>query len=246
LHEATDAGGNVRLADGRTVSECEVIWLPPLPPTDRTRTIVAIGPNYADQARELAFKAPHEPDGYLKAANVLIGHRGTTRRPSDATYMHCACQLAVVIGRTARRVTRADAYDYIAGYCVANEYIVRDYVEYGRIRSLRGRGRDASTAIGPWLADAADVRDPLNLRMRTWVNDTIVHEGNTRDMVFDIRFLVAYLTSFMTLVRGDVILTGAPEGLAGVHGGDEVIAEIEGLGRLESRVVEDAGVHAEA
>jgi 5-oxopent-3-ene-1,2,5-tricarboxylate decarboxylase / 2-hydroxyhepta-2,4-diene-1,7-dioate isomerase len=242
VHEASDADGALRLADGRVVEERDVVWLPPLMPSERARTIVALGPNYADHARELAFKAPDEPDVYLKAANVLIGHRGRTRRPADATYMHYSCELAVVMGRTARRVTRADAYDYVAGYCVANDYLVRDFVEYGRIPSLRGKGRDGCTAIGPWLNDASDVRDPMNLHMRTWVNDKIAQESNTRDMVFDIRFLIAYLTSFMTLFRGDVILTGTPEGQLGVHEGDEVITEIEGLGRLANSVVgEEAG-----
>ena len=219
------------------------MWLPPLATSERPRTIVALGRNYKDQAKELAFTPPSEPNTYLKATNALIGHRGRTSRPVPATFMHYGCELAIVIGRTARRVTRADAYDYVAGYCVANDYIVRDYVEYGRVASLRGKGRDGCTALGPWRVDAADIRDPMNLRLRTWVNDAIVQESNTRDMVFDIRFLIAYLTSFMTLNVGDVILTGTPEGMRGVQSGDEVVTEIEGVGRLASTLVADPDIH---
>jgi 5-oxopent-3-ene-1,2,5-tricarboxylate decarboxylase / 2-hydroxyhepta-2,4-diene-1,7-dioate isomerase len=241
VHDVIGVDGVLRLHDGRVVDEHAAVWLPPLAPTDRARTIVALGRNYQDRAKEFAFKAPSEPDIYLKASNVLIGHRGCTIRPALATFMHYACELAVVIGRSARRVTRADAYDYVAGYSVANDYIVRDYVEYGRISSLRGKGRDGCTALGPWLVDTADIRDPMNLRMRTWVNDAIVQESNTRDMVFDIRFLIAYLTSFMTLNAGDVILTGTPEGFGGVLPGDEVVTEIEGIGRLASSLIDAPG-----
>ena len=95
----------VRLADGRTFAETDVVYLPPLPPTQRARTIFALGLNYADHAKELAFKAPDEPLVFLKAPNTLLGHRAVTRRPADATHMHYECELAVVIGRTARNVT---------------------------------------------------------------------------------------------------------------------------------------------
>src|SRR5262249_31713942 len=141
VHDATDASGRLRLDTGEQVGEAEVSWLPPLAPTDRARTIFALGPNYADHAKELAFKAPDEPLIFLKAENTLIGHREQTQRPPEATYMHYECELAVVIGRTARRVTRADAYDYIAGYTVANDYAIRDYLENYYPPNLRVKNR---------------------------------------------------------------------------------------------------------
>ena len=170
IHDATEVDGRLRLADGRIVDETEVVWLPPLQPTERPRTIFALGLNYADHAKELAFKAPDEPLIFLKGSNSLLGHRGQTRRPSDATYMHYECELAVVIGRTARRVTRADAYEYIAGYTVANDYAIRDYLENYYRPNLRVKSRDTCTPIGPWLVDAADVKNPMNLRLTTTVN----------------------------------------------------------------------------
>jgi 5-oxopent-3-ene-1,2,5-tricarboxylate decarboxylase / 2-hydroxyhepta-2,4-diene-1,7-dioate isomerase len=239
IHDATEADGNLQLADGRSIQETDVVWLPPLPPTELPRTIFALGVNYADHTRELAFRAPDEPLIFLKGANSLVGHRGQTRRPVDATYMHYECELAVVIGRTARRVTRADAYEYVAGYTVVNDYAIGDYVENYYRPNFRVKSRDACTPMGPWLVDADDVKHPMNLRMTTTVNGTVTHRGNTGDMLFDIAFLIAHLSGFMTLSPGDVILTGAPEGLSGVHPGDEVVTEIGGIGRLVNTVVGD-------
>jgi len=229
-----------RLANHQLVDAREVVWLPPLPSTERPRTIFAVEANYADHARDLEFKAPERPVIFLKGVNSLLGHRGATPRPADATYMHYACSLAVVIGRSARRVTRADAYEYIEGYTVANDYTVRDYLENYYRPNFRVKSRDACTPIGPWLVDAADVRNPMNLRLTTTVNGTVTQRGSTGDMVFDIAFLIAYLSAFMTLSPGDIILTGTPDGVSGVHAGDEVITEIGGIGRLMSTVVEDA------
>ena len=239
VHDATEAGGGLRLDGGQLVDESDVAWLPPLAPTERPRTIFALGLNYADHAKELAFKAPDEPLIFLKGENTLIGHRERTRRPADATYMHYECELAVVIGRAARRVTRADAYDYVAGYTVANDYAIRDYLENYYRPNFRVKSRDGCTPIGPWLVDATDVRNPMNLRLSTSVNGSTTQRGCTADMIFDIAFLIAYLSSFMTLSPGDVILTGTPEGLVGVHPGDEVVTEISGIGRLVNTIVGD-------
>jgi len=235
IHEATDAGGRLRLADGRVVGEDAVVWLPPF----RPRTIVALGLNYADHAKELAFNAQEEPLVFLKGPNALVGHRAQTRRPDDATFMHYECELAVVIGRPARRVSRAAAYDYVAGYTVANDYAIRDYLENWYRPNLRVKNRDGCTALGPWLVERADVPDPMRLALRTTVNGKVTQEGNTRDMISDVPFLIEYLSGFMTLDAGDVILTGTPEGVVNVMPGDEVVTEIEGVGRLVNYIVGD-------
>jgi 5-oxopent-3-ene-1,2,5-tricarboxylate decarboxylase/2-hydroxyhepta-2,4-diene-1,7-dioate isomerase len=214
------------------------VWLPPLAPTERPRTIFAVESNYADHARISSSRHRNGGD-FPEGVNSLVGHRGMTPRPADATYMHYGCALAVVIGRSARRVTRADAYEYIEGYTVANDYTIRDYLENYYRPNFRVKSRDACTPIGPWLVDAADVRNPMNLRLTTTVNGTVTHRGSTGDMVFDIAFLIAYLSAFMTLSPGDIILTGTPDGVSGVHAGDEVITEVGGIGRLMSTVVED-------
>ncbi|SLN70881.1 fumarylacetoacetate hydrolase family protein [Oceanibacterium hippocampi] len=237
VHRAVEEEGALRLEDGRLVQEDEVVWLPPVTP----RTIVALGLNYADHARELAFKAPEEPLVFLKGPNALVGHRAHTRRPADVTYMHYECELGVVIGRPARNVARADAYAYVAGYTVANDYALRDYLENYYRPNLRVKNRDGGTPIGPWLVDAADVPDPMDLALRSMVNGKVTQEGSTRDMIFDVPHLVAYLSGFMTLMPGDVILTGTPDGVVDTAPGDVVVTEIEGIGRLENTIIADDG-----
>lgn len=233
IHEVQPAEtGRIRLADGRTLAESDAHWLPPVEPG----TIFALGLNYADHARELAFKAPEQPLVFLKGPNALTGHHAHTRRPADATYMHYECELAVIIGKHAKHVKRADAYDYIAGYSVANDYAIRDYLENYYRPNLRVKNRDACTPIGPWLVDAADVPDPMHLRLSTSVNDQVTQRGNTSDMIFDIPALIEYLSSIMTLAPGDIILTGTPEGLADTQPGDEIVTEIEGVGRLVNTI----------
>jgi len=231
------AGGihEMNEGDARLLSGNPLVWLPPVQPG----TIFALGLNYADHAKELAFKAPEEPLVFLKGPQSLCGHLGQTRRPQGVTYMHYECELAVVIGKAARGVTKAKAYDYVEGYTVANDYAIRDYLENYYRPNFRVKSRDFATPLGPWLVDAADVADPMNLPLRTLVNGRVTQEGNTRDMIFDIPALIAYLSDFMTLSPGDIILTGTPQGLADVKIGDEVVSEIEGIGSLKNTIIGD-------
>jgi 5-oxopent-3-ene-1,2,5-tricarboxylate decarboxylase / 2-hydroxyhepta-2,4-diene-1,7-dioate isomerase len=226
---------SVRLADGRIVAAADVVWLPPL----EVGTVIALGLNYADHAKELAFKAQDEPLVFLKGPGTMLGHRGVTRRPAEVKFMHYECELAVVIGRPARQITRRHALEHVAGYCIANDYAIRDYLENWYRPNLRVKNRDGCTVLGPWLVDAADVADPANLDLRTFVNGKLTQRGNTRDLVFDIPYLIEYLTSFMTLSPGDVILTGTPEGVINVVPGDVVACEIDGLGRLVNTIAAD-------
>lgn len=235
IHEAFEVNDRIQLNDGRIVLEEDVVWLPPVQPG----TVFALGLNYADHAKELAFKAPTEPLVFLKGPNTIIGHRAQTRRPADATYMHYECELAVIIGKTARRVKRENAYDYVAGYTVANDYAIRDYLENYYRPNLKVKNRDTCTPLGPWLVDATDVPDPMNLTLRTYVNGKLTQEGSTSDMIFDIPSLIEYLSSFMTLSPGDIILTGTPDGLVDTAVGDEIVTEIETIGRLVNKIVGD-------
>ena len=240
VHDAVEQDGQLLLADGHQVDQGSVVWLPPLAPVLRPRTILALGLNYADHARELAFKSPEEPLVFVKSEGTLLGHRGFTLRPPDATHMHYECELTVVIGREARRVRRDDAYDFVAGYSVANDYAIRDYLENWYRPNLRVKNRDTCTPIGPWLVDAADVADPMRLALQTTVNGTVRQAGNTRDMIFDIPFLIEYFSSFMTLQPGDLILTGTPDGVVDCQSGDVVVTEIEGIGALVNTIVQGA------
>lgn len=232
VHSATERGGQLLLANGQVVAEDAVTWLPPLAPTPRPRTILALGLNYADHAKELEFKAPEEPLVFIKGESTLTGHRQLTRRPAGVQFMHYECELTVVIGKTSKKVSRDDAYDFIAGYTIANDYAIRDYLENWYRPNLRVKNRDTCTPLGPWLVDAADVPDPMALALQTTVNGRITQTGNTRDMIFDVPFLIEYFSSFMTLQPGDLILTGTPDGVVDCRPGDVVVTSIEGLGSL--------------
>ncbi len=237
VHQVTEAAdGRVRLADGRLLAEGDFQWLPPV----EVGTVFALGLNYADHAKELAFKAPEVPLVFLKGPNTITGHKAQTRRPADATYMHYECELAVVIGKTGKNVKKADAMEIVAGYTVANDYAIRDYLENYYRQNLRVKNRDACTPLGPWLVDAADVPNPMALKLTTRVNGKTTQEGTTADMIFDIPTLIEYLSSFMTLNPGDVILTGTPEGLADVKAGDVIETEVEGVCCLVNSIVDDA------
>src|SRR5882724_4209958 len=166
----------LRLDDGRLVSGAEVVWLPPF----EVGTIIALGLNYADHAKELALNSQEEPLVFLKGPGSLLGHRGSTRRPAGVKFMHYECELAVVIGRRAKNVSRAAAMRHVAGYCIANDYAIRDYLENWYRPNLRVKNRDGGTVLGPWLVDTSEVPNPGNLDLRTYVNGKRVQQGNTR------------------------------------------------------------------
>jgi len=239
IHDATEHPDGLRLADGRVLAEDAVVWLPPFEPG----TIIALGLNYADHVKELSKEltvtSKDEPLAFLKGPGALIGHRAQTRRPEGVKFMHYECELAVVIGRSAKKVKRADAMRFVAGYTVANDYAIRDYLENYYRPNLRVKNRDTCTVLGPWFVDAADVPDPHRLALRTLVNGRVTQQGNTSDMIADIPELIEYLSSFMTLGAGDVILTGTPDGVVNVDVGDEVVTEIDGIGRLVNTIVGD-------
>jgi len=216
--------------------ECAFL-LPPLAPVERPRTILALGLNYADHAKELAFKEPpKEPLVFLKGERALNGHRQTTKRPADVQFMHYECELAIVIGRKAKNVKREDAYGFIAGYTVANDYAIRDYLENWYRPNLRVKNRDGATPLGPWLVDTADIPNPMALALKTTVNGKVTQQGSTKDMIFDVPFLIEYFSSFMTLSPGDLILTGTPDGVVDCRPGDVVVTEIEGIGALMNTI----------
>jgi 5-oxopent-3-ene-1,2,5-tricarboxylate decarboxylase/2-hydroxyhepta-2,4-diene-1,7-dioate isomerase len=240
VHTATPHPDGLRLADGRVIAEAEVVWLPPV----EVGTIVALGLNYtahvAELKRELTLGAKDEPLVFLKTPGALVGHRGATRRPAGVSFMHYECELAVVIGAPARRVKRADAMRHVAGYTVCNDYAVRDHLENWYRPNLRAKNRDRATALGPWFVSADEVPDPHALALRTRVNGRVTQQGRTADMVHRIDELIEYLSEFMTLQPGDLILTGTPEGVVNVGEGDEVVTEIDGIGRLVNTIVADA------
>jgi 5-oxopent-3-ene-1,2,5-tricarboxylate decarboxylase / 2-hydroxyhepta-2,4-diene-1,7-dioate isomerase len=234
--DAVESDDMLLLQSGERVGLQAVQWLPPLAPVREARTILCLGLNYADHAKELAFKPPSEPLAFLKGQSSLIGHREKTQRPSDVQFMHYECELAVVIGRAAKNVKAADAYDVVQGYTVANDYAIRDYLENWYRPNLRVKGRPTCTPLGPWLVDVQDIADPMNLALQTRVNGHITQSGNTRDMIFGIPALIEYFSSFMSLRPGDLILTGTPDGVVDCKPGDQIECEIQGIGTLYNSI----------
>ncbi len=240
IHSATPHPQGLQLTDGRVLAEDAVVWLPPF----EVGSIIALGLNYADHlkelSKELTVTAKDEPLAFLKGPGSLLGHRGFTRRPAGVAFMHYECELAVVIGKSAKAVTRDTAMAHVAGYTVCNDYAVRDYLENWYRPNLRVKSRDGGTVMGPWFVPASAVPDPHALGLRTRVNGQVTQQGHTSNMVNDIPALIEYLSSFMTLLPGDVILTGTPEGVVNVNEGDEVVCEIDGIGSLLNTIVGDA------
>ena len=238
-YSAIESDGMLMLANGQRVNFDAVRWLPPLEAMPQARTILCLGLNYADHAKELAFKPPSEPLAFLKGQSSLIGHCEQTIRPSGVKFMHYECELAVVIGREAKKVKRGDAYDFVQGYTVANDYAIRDYLENWYRPNLRVKGRPTCTPLGPWRVDAIDIADPMNLNLQTTVNGEVTQRGNTKDMIFGIPALIEYFSSFMTLRPGDLILTGTPDGVVDCPAGAKIECSIEGIGTLQNTIHSD-------
>ena len=206
--------------------------------------IVCIGLNYTDHAREVGQPAPKEPLLFIKATSAINGPRDPIVRPRDAVKLDYEVELGAVIGRDARNVSEGDALKHVAAYCVVDDVSERAFqMEHGGT-TTKGKSADTFAPIGPWLVTANEVRDPQALDLWTRVNGESRQRGNTANMIFTVRQLVAYVSRFMSLRAGDVLSTGTPAGVA--HGmkpprylepGDVVEIGITGLGAQESRVV---------
>ncbi|MGL5824759.1 MAG: fumarylacetoacetate hydrolase family protein [Nocardioides sp.] len=198
--------------------------------------VVAIGKNYAAHAAEFDGVVPAEPLMFLKPNTSVVGPSDAIVYPRQSKNVHYEGELAVVIGRICREVPAERATDVIFGYTVANDVTARD-LQASDGQWSRAKGFDTFCPLGPWLETDLDPQDFADGRaVQTYLNGDLVQDGNTRDLVFDIPTLVAYVTSVMTLLPGDVILTGTPEGVGPMDVGDEVEVSIAGIGALTNRV----------
>lgn len=227
---------SVNTENGDVIKSGSFEWLVPV---ETPGTIFALGLNYADHASELAFEPPKEPLVFLKGQNTLTAHGKPSYRPDDIEFMHYECELVVVIGKEAKNVKREDALQYVRGFTVCNDYAIRDYLENYYRPNLRVKSRDSLCPIGPWIVDVEDIENISNLKLETRVNGEVAQVGTTADMIFDVPFLIEYLSEFMTLKPGDLIATGTPKGLKDIHPGDVVSCEIEGIGTLENPVLSE-------
>lgn len=194
--------------------------------------VVCVGKNYADHAAEMGAEAPAVPVIFLKPSTSIIGHGDVIRRPISDRVDHEA-ELAVVIGRPARDVSREDALSYVLGYTCANDVTARDQ-QKADVQFTRGKSHDSFCPIGPWIET---VLDPSDLRITASVNGQLRQDGRTSAMLHDVPTLIAFMSNVMTLLPGDVILTGTPAGVGPIIEGDTVSIAIEGIGELSNKVV---------
>jgi 2-keto-4-pentenoate hydratase/2-oxohepta-3-ene-1,7-dioic acid hydratase in catechol pathway len=226
IHERTPGGFVHKLADVRL--------LPPCAPTK----IVCVGRNYAEHARELGNEVPAEPLIFLKPPSSLLASGDEIVYPRLSQRVDFEGELGVVIGRQARRVSRADALEHVLGYTVVNDVTARDLQKKDG-QWTRGKGFDTFCPVGPWMVPVNGV-DLSSLRVRTRLDGVVKQDAPVTDMIFPVADIITYVTQFLTLEPGDLIATGTPPGVAPMQPGSLVEVEIEGIGVLRNSVVPES------
>ena len=224
-------GDELRASDGRTVSVDEAVHLPPSEPTK----IIAVHLNYPSRSDEFMTKLPPAPTYFHKPTTALNSHKGAVVRPAGCQWLNYEGEIVIIIGRTCRNVSPAEAGDYIAGYSAGNDYGLHDFRDTDAGSMLRVKGSDTLAPVGPGLVTDWDFRGKT---IRTLVNGTVVQEDSTDTMEWNMHYLVADLARTITLVPGDMIYSGTPANSRPVQPGDVVEVEVDGLGRLSNTIVE--------
>ena len=229
--EVARRGDELVAADGRSVNAAEAVHLPPVEPSK----ILCAHLNYRNRLEELKAVCPPAPHYFAKPPSCLLGHRGAVIRPRGCRFLNYEGEVAIVIGRTARNIRMADAHDFIGGYTLANDYALHDFRDADRGSMIRVKGADTLGLVGPGLVRGWH---PAGQILRTYVNGKVVQESSLDGMIWDVAYLVTDLARMMTLLPGDLILSGTPANSRPVNPGDAVAVEVEGLGRLENTIVE--------
>jgi 2-keto-4-pentenoate hydratase/2-oxohepta-3-ene-1,7-dioic acid hydratase in catechol pathway len=220
-YRASDEPETIKLAD-----------LELLAPVPRPGKIVAVGVNYASHGTEQAKEPPDHPVLFAKLPTAVVGDGAEIRwSPALTQAVDFEAELAVVIGRTCRRVSESEALSFVAGYTCLNDVTARD-LQYSDRQFVRGKSLDTFCPMGPWLVTASEIEDPQALRLRCLVNGEVMQDASTSEMVFGVAALVSFCSQAFTLEPGDVIATGTPAGVGPLAPGDRVIFAIEGIGEL--------------
>ncbi|MBY5762653.1 fumarylacetoacetate hydrolase family protein [Rhizobium leguminosarum] len=211
-----------------------------------TGKFICIGLNYSDHAAETGATVPPEPIIFMKATSAIVGPNDNVIIPRGSEKTDWEVELGVVIGKTAKYVTEAEALDYVAGYCVSNDVSERAFQTERSGQWTKGKSCDTFGPIGPWLVTKDEIAEPQNLGMWLTVNGQTMQNGSSKTMVYGVAFLVSYLSQFMSLHPGDVISTGTPPGVGMglkppryLKAGDVVELGIEGLGTQKQTFVAD-------
>jgi 5-oxopent-3-ene-1,2,5-tricarboxylate decarboxylase/2-hydroxyhepta-2,4-diene-1,7-dioate isomerase len=223
-------GDTLVASDGRTVGVDDAVHLPPVVPSK----IVAVHLNYRSRVDEFGTSLPGAPTYFHKPTTSLNSHQGAVVRPERCQWLNYEGEIGIVIGRTCRNVAPSEAGGYIAGYTVANDYGLHDFRDTDAGSMLRVKGSDTLCPLGPGLVDDWDFRGKT---IRTIVNGEVKQEASTDEMEWDMHYLVADIARTITLLPGDVLLSGTPANSRTVYPGDVVEVEVEGLGRLTNHIV---------
>jgi len=223
-------GDDLVAPDGRRVAVDDAVHLPPVTPTK----IICCHLNHVSRVREFGVELPPAPTWFHKPISALTAHGGAVVRPANCQYLNYEGEVALVVGRTARNISLADAPQYVAGYTIANDFGLHDFRDTDAGSMLRVKGADTMCPVGPGLVTDWEF---AHKSVRTLVNGAVVQDGSTDEMAWDMYYLLTDIARLITLVPGDLLLTGTPAGSRPVAPGDVVTVEVEGLGALTNHVV---------
>lgn len=217
----------------------------PAPCLAGIRKVIAIGKNYPEHAKEIGTASPTEPIVFMKATSSITGANNPVYRPRASEKLDWEVELGVIIGIEGSYIAESDAMRHIAGYCTANDVSERAFQTERSGQWTKGKSADSFCPLGPYFVTADSVPNPQNMRLWCDVNGVMMQDGNTSDMTFKIPFLIHYLSQFMRLEPGDVILTGTPAGVGKgrtpplyLQPGDTLRCEVEGLGLQEHKIMQ--------
>ena len=229
--EVTRRRDGLVTSDGRRVPIDDATHLPPVQPSK----IICIHLNYESRVKEFLATLPPAPTYFHKPVSALNAHGGDVVRPPRCRFLNYEGEIAIVIGRECRHVGPDEAGEYVAGYTIGNDFGLHDFRDTDAGSMLRVKGSDTLCPLGPGLVTDWNFHAK---RIRTLVNGEVKQDGNTDEMIWDMHYLVADIARTITLVQGDVILSGTPANSRPVEPGDVVEVEVEGLGTLRNRIVE--------
>lgn len=225
---AGDIFADYKVTD-ETVSVGDVKLLAPTEPSK----VVCIGLNYVDHAKEVNLEIPKEPLIFLKPNTTVIATGDDVIYPEQTNHVEYEAELGIVIGKKTKNIEKEEAKEAIFGYTIANDVTARD-LQFSDGQWTRGKSFDTFCPIGPGIV--RDI-DPSNLNITLHVNDELKQNSNTKNLIFDVEYIVSYVSKVMTLLPGDVIITGTPYGVGPVEPGDEMVVRIDGLGELRNKIV---------
>jgi 5-oxopent-3-ene-1,2,5-tricarboxylate decarboxylase/2-hydroxyhepta-2,4-diene-1,7-dioate isomerase len=229
--QVTRDGEHLVAGDGRRVAIADAVHLPPVEPTK----IIAVHLNYDSRTKEFMTKLPAAPTYFQKPVTAMNSHNAAVVRPQGCKWLNYEGEIVIVIGKTCRNISPAEAGEYIAGYTIGNDYGLHDFRDTDAGSMLRVKGSDTLAPIGPGVVTDWDFK---NKTIRTLVNGVVKQEDNTDNMEWDMHYLVADIARTITLVPGDILFSGTPAFSRPVQPGDVVEVEVEGLGKLTNHIVE--------